>query len=445
MGNLKKLQVDGIDVLPLVSEYETYDSEGNSISDKYANKNTTSSQMVEVSNKITNANNQLTTVSDYVTEVANKYGNTSNLSTNSKDSMVSALNNIYSARDNAKQQIVNALSEKGVTASTSESIESLIKKINTIEVGNDIPEWCESVNNYSNSWIKAASMAGGSATTTDYINGSTYTAAGQNIYFIGGYMSSNTATPLSYVYCYNAVNNTWSTKASYSPGGVAYHAAAYHNNYVYVVGGYMDTTARLASNLHYRYNTSNNSWSSRTGAPYELSYHSYVTIGNYIYAIGGKVGPYGDEANYNVYQYSPSGNTWSTKAGSSASSHVGNYYDVSVALNNSIYVLNTIYEAFELYNPSSNTWTTKTAPPVYSNYHPHVAVLNGNIYAFINGDYDYDGYMASSYNYMYTPSTNTWTEKAKLTTDYVASLDAAVVDGFIYTPTWRKQQFCYIP
>ncbi len=434
MGNLKKLQIDGVDIQPVVSEYDTYDSDGNSISNKYADKNTVNSQMVNIANQISELSNS-------ANALHTKLGDGNGLNTPHKDTTANIIGDIYAARDNMKQSLVTALSAKGVSASTSETIESLISKIGTIEVGSDIPEWYEPINNYSNTWIKAASMAGGSATTTDYIRGSTYTAAGQNIYFVGGYMESNTSLLLSYVYCYNAVNNTWSTKASYTPGGVVYHAAAYHNNYVYVVGGYIGATSPMPSKLHYRYNVSNNSWASRTSAPYELTYHSYVTIGNYIYAIGGIVGTEND-ASYNVYQYSVSGNTWSTKTGSA---HVGNYYDVSVALNNSIYVLNTIGDTFELYNPSSNTWTTKTLSPAYSNYLPHVAVLNGNIYAFINGDYDYDGDMASSYNYMYTPSTNTWTERAKLTADYVSDLEAAVVDGVIYTPTWRQQQFCYIP
>lgn len=435
MGNLKKLQKDGVDILPIVPESHTFDSNGNSISDKYALQSAVNEQMTNMSTQITNKYNEFVNIN-------NKLGDGNDL-ISPAGTVVGAINNIYTQRDNVKQQLVTALSEKGVSASTSESIESLINKIQSIQTGNDIPEWYTPTNSYTNTWVQAASMAGASATSTTLMSGSTYTAAGQNIYFIGGYdRNGSSSLPLSYVYCYNAVNNTWSTKASYSPGGVTCHAAAYHNNYVYVVGGYIGAASSLPSKLHYRYNTSNNSWSSRASAPYELTHHSYVTIGNYIYAIGGVVGPNGNEANYNVYQYSTSRDTWSTKAGSA---HAGNYFDVSVALNNSIYVLNTIYKTFELYNPSSNTWTTKTSLAAYSNYEPHVVVLNGNIYAFINGDYDYDGDMASSYHYMYTPSTNTWTEKARLTADYTSDLEAAVVDGFIYTPTWRKQQFCYIP
>lgn len=456
MGNLKKLQIDGVDVLPLVSEYETYDSEGNSISNKYANKNTLSSQMVEVSNKITNANNQLTTVSNYVTEVANKYGDTNSLSTNSKDSMVSALNNIYSARDNAKQQIVNALSEKGITASTSESIESLINKINTIEVGNDIPEWYAPTNSYSNTWTQAAKMTGtNSLASDDMISASTYTSVGDDIYFIGGaYLNTSDnmdqGYPLNNVYCYNSINNSWSSKkgfaatTSYGTGtGIAYHASTYHNGYIYVCGGFFGS-ANTESNIHYRYNIANNSWASRRTLPYSMVYHTYHTIGNALYAVGGI---YDGTSLYNpnVFVYSPSSNAWTTKTPNY--DKVGGTHDSATVLNNTIYNLNLEAGAFSQYNPTTNTWTEKTYTETFpAGLPPMVTALNGNVHAFIKIYLPFISETELNSHQCYNPTTDTWTEKRTLPTDVFAfDTDAAVANGHMYVVTNAGNQYCYIP
>jgi hypothetical protein len=452
MGNLKKLQVDGVDILPLVSEYETYDSEGNSISDKYANKNTVSSQMTEVSNKITNANNQLTTVSNYVTGVVNKYGDTNDLSTNSKDSIVSALNDIYSARNNAKQQIVNALSEKGITASTSESIESLINKINTIEAGNDIPEWYVPTN-ASNFWTQAAKMTGTEDLTSgDAIICSTYTSVGDDIYFIGGaYVDfeeqGSASNPLSNVYCYNSINNSWSSKKGFAASyygtgtGVAYHASTYHNGYIYVCGGYFGSTTEI-SNIHYRYNIANNSWSSRNALPYVLSCHSYHTIGNTLYAIGG----YYNTAYYHnpdVYSYSPSSNAWTTKTASNYD-NIGGYHEGAAVLNNTIYDLNIEKGAFSQYDPTTNAWTQKVNVAIESTFPPIVSALNGNIHAFTR--IYIDGEADVNYHHCYNPTTDTWTSKANLPAGvYAFDTRAAVANGHMYVVTNAGNNYCYIP
>ena len=454
MGNLKKLQVDGIDILPLVSEYETYDSEGNSISNKYANKNTVSSQMIEVSNKITNANNQLTTVSNYVTEVANKYGDTNSLSTNSKDSMVSALNNIYSARDNAKQQIVNALSEKGISASTSETMESLISKIKTIEVGSDIPEWCTPTNPYSNTWMQAAKMTGtNSLASDDIISASTYTSVGDDIYFIGGaYLNVSDvdqSEPLSNVYCYNAINNSWSSKKGFAASyygtgtGISYHASTYHNKYIYVCGGFFGSS-NTESNIHYRYNIANNSWASRRELPYSMIYHTYHTIGNALYVVGGI---YDGTSSYNpdVFVYSPSSDAWTTKSPNYYK--VGGPLDSATVLNNTIYNLNVEYEAFSQYNPTTNTWTEKTYIETFSaELPPMVTALNGNVHAFIKIYLPYISETELNSHQCYNPTTNTWTEKRTLPSDVLAfDTDAAVANGHMYVVTNAGNQYCYIP
>lgn len=445
MGNLKKLQIDGVDILPLVSEYETYDSDGNSISNKYANKNTVSSQIIELSNQVTSVSNELT-------EVLNKIGDASELITSNNDFATTALNDVYLARDNMKQSIVNALSEKGVNASASETIESLISKIGTIEVGSDIPEWYVPTNPYSNTWTQATKMTGtDSLTSNDLIFGSTYTPTGNDIYFIGGaYINLESLSqgyPLSNVYCYNSINNSWSSKKGfaattyYGAGtGVVGHASTYHNGYIYVCGGYFGSTEEI-SNIHYRYDVANNSWASRSALPYSLAYHSYHTIGNTLYAIGGCYDA-DQYDNPNVYAYNPTMNSWTTKSPTNYDS-VGGSYEGAAVLNDTIYNLNLELATFSQYNPTTNTWTQKTNVVVESNMPPIVSALNGNIHAFTKlYMYDYD----FNYHQCYNPTTDTWTAKANLPADiYAANTEAAVSNGSMYVVTNAGNHYCYIP
>lgn len=64
-----------------------------------------------------------------VTTVSNNIGALSNLKTNEKGSLVGAINEVFQSGSNAKTKLVNALTAKGISASTSDSWDTLIDKI----------------------------------------------------------------------------------------------------------------------------------------------------------------------------------------------------------------------------------------------------------------------------------------------------------------------------
>lgn len=67
-----------------------------------------------------------------LTTTNNNIGTLSNLKTNEKGSLVGAINEVFQSGSNAKTKLVNALTAKGISASTSDSWDTLVGKLNDI-------------------------------------------------------------------------------------------------------------------------------------------------------------------------------------------------------------------------------------------------------------------------------------------------------------------------
>ena len=133
MAEIKKLQVDGADIYPVTHESAVYDNEGKSIESKYLSS-VAYTQGDDI--KIADESGNIIDTSELeaqIEEVDNKVGELSNLQTTDKDNIVDALNEVFQLGNDVKQNLVDALIAKGVQASTSETFDSLIAKLNDIQ------------------------------------------------------------------------------------------------------------------------------------------------------------------------------------------------------------------------------------------------------------------------------------------------------------------------
>ena len=141
MAEIKKLQVDGADIYPVTHESAVYDNEGKSIESKYLSSVAyTQGDDIKIADengtiKLADENGTIIDTSELeakIEEVDTKVGELKNLQTTDKDNLVDALNEVFQLGNNVKQNLVDALIAKGVQASTSETFDSLIAKLNDI-------------------------------------------------------------------------------------------------------------------------------------------------------------------------------------------------------------------------------------------------------------------------------------------------------------------------
>ena len=133
MAEIKKLQVDGADIYPVTHESAVYDNEGKSIESKYLSSVAyTEGDDIKIADESGNIIDT-SELEAQIEEVDTKVGELSNLQTTDKDNIVDAINEVFQCGNNVKQGLVDALIAQGVQASTSETFESLIGKINSIE------------------------------------------------------------------------------------------------------------------------------------------------------------------------------------------------------------------------------------------------------------------------------------------------------------------------
>ena len=114
MAELKKLQENGVDIYPVTLEDVVFDSNGNTLPSKYQTKED------------------------------------STLNTTDK-TIVGAINELFQCGTNVKQNLVDTLVAKGISASTSMTFDELINLINDLGGGdsNNLPSW------YKKAWIEA--------------------------------------------------------------------------------------------------------------------------------------------------------------------------------------------------------------------------------------------------------------------------------------------------
>ena len=154
MAEIKKLQVDGADIYPVTHESAVYDNKGKSIEFKYLssvaytqgddikisdeNRNVIDTseleaQIEEVEAQIEEVEAKIEEVEETANWCRMALGDGSQLLTSNKDTVVDAINEVFQYGNNVKQNLVDALIAKGVQASTSETFDSLIAKLNDIQ------------------------------------------------------------------------------------------------------------------------------------------------------------------------------------------------------------------------------------------------------------------------------------------------------------------------
>lgn len=384
MAELKKLQENGVDIYPVTLEDVVFDSNGNTLPNKYQTKED------------------------------------STLNTTDK-TIVGAINELFQSGANVKQNLVDTLVAKGVNVSTSDDFNTVINGINNIATTISMPTWIK------NKWIqstniKTATISAGTVGYGDYIyimggqTGDSYTDVVSTVLRFNtktGAFTTMASMPqacaqknltviinnIIYVmysddiYCYNISSNSWSTIVD-TPKYFNYFSACAINKIIYLTGGYQ-SNAPLGEN--FSYNITTNTVTTLTNMPTASVDFPSVTVNNKIYCIGGEVDSYYTKANQ---CYDPSTNTWSSKTDMPSDK----YNHVAEVVNNKIYVITggNINSAGQTsnycYDPSTDTWTTK-ASILASRHNASSAVSNGWIYV-IGGNLNATKYAT---NYCYIP------------------------------------------
>jgi N-acetylneuraminic acid mutarotase len=215
---------------------------------------------------------------------------------------------------------------------------------------------------------------------------------------------------------------------------------------VYVIGGYnFDTNSD--TNAVSVYNPDTNTWAAAANLPAPIAIDSNgVTTGTdgKIYVFGGFVATgldsQGNQIGHGtnkVYIYTPTTNTWATAANNMPAS----LYSTTAAtgVNGRIYViggfddaLNNATSAEYIYTPSTDSWVIGASMPAAKANLAVATGPDGRIYAI--GGYGVAGNtINSSTVFAYTPSTNTWSAAiASLPTARQVPGAAAGPDGRIF-------------
>lgn len=333
-----------------------------------------------------------------------RIGNMSELTTTHKDSVVTAINEIKSISDLAKQRgddvknmLVDKLISVGTEASTTEEFETLINKVQG-ESHKTLPVWYDPSDTYVEGANAPVEVDSPSAS---YVNG--------KIYLLGGYKSvANNKNN-----CYDTKSNKWVTKAD-MPTAKYNHRSCAIGNHIYVIGG----SSALASNECYDILT--DTWSTKANMPTGRNSFGISCVGDSIYAIGGHNGSYCTQNEC----YDTITDSWTTKA----SLAVGRAYVVSEVIEDKIYIIGGFNEINknECYDTKTDTWVGK-ANMTTGRVNMGSGLVNGKIYT-IGGMYNSNCYRN---NECYDPETDKWTKCNQLSMA-ISSPASVTVGGCIY-------------
>ena len=289
--------------------------------------------------------------------------------------------------------------------------------------GSIYPDWYVET---KNKWIK------GKALPTAR-NNMASARIGSKIYVIGGeYELSSDTVYSNKTECYDAITNTWETKANFSMSLSQISGCAIEDK-IYVIGGYGGSGYETR---HFCYDTKNDSWSSKTTAPGSSNDADVVAVNGLMYAICGHV------YDTNNRAYDPLTDTWTTKT----AIPVGRSKMATTDLGDNIYVCGGYYSGIinriDCYSTTLNTWTLLSSE--YYGYQSAATSLNGIIYLLAG--------MAGECkaSYAFDPASKTLTQIADIsagTVDPVAEAyngNVYLIGGIMSTSN-RNNNFCYIP
>jgi N-acetylneuraminic acid mutarotase len=260
-------------------------------------------------------------------------------------------------------------------------------------------------------------------------------ATATNIYVWGGYNDVSASSLLSSLEIYEAATNTWRSGADLPLTVRGQASAAGLDGRVYSFGG----AAPTITNNSYRYVPATNTWTAIASMP-TGQWEAGAATGNdgRIYVFGGLYSGPSDFINSNATQiYTPTTNTWTmgtpmptARHGEVAIKDASGLLHV-IGGNNSLG--STSLTTHEVYNPTTNTWTTAAPLPMSLNQAGGTLGADGNLYV-IGGKQSYINNAAPFYNtvYVYSPSTNTWSQDTNLPM-VLGETKAVTVGGSIYT------------
>lgn len=252
---------------------------------------------------------------------------------------------------------------------------------------------------------------------------------GGYIYVIGGQNTgSNTVATL---YRYNPTNNTWTTLTS-MPAVRKLHSAVVVNGKIYVMGG--TATGGIGSptsvQTTYCYDIATDIWTTLANMPLARHSHAAVAVGTKIYVVGGYYSQ-GSATVNTCYEYDTNNDTWTTLANMPNSL----FNHAAVAVGTKVYVFagqsTTASNATYCYDTVANSWTTLAVVP-YSTTGARAIAVGTKVY-FGGGSNAGNPPTSTNSNafYVYDTVANTWSALTSMSAN--RSMFAMVyANGFIY-------------
>ncbi|HFL2520398.1 TPA: kelch repeat-containing protein [Clostridioides difficile] len=190
---------------------------------------------------------------------------------------------------------VSNLNKKGVSTTANTPFKILAENVGKVEQGNMIvPPWYVP----KNVFIEALS--------TYAKNGIACVSAEKKIYFINGYAATSDSNNL----CYDAILNTTTTKNT--PSSFSKSALIFYNGYIYKLGGFDGYSA--PTRVCQKYNISTNSWTEIANMPTARGSACCEMYSNQIHVLYGGENSSTSQAVRVVEYYNTTLNTWSTKS-----------------------------------------------------------------------------------------------------------------------------------
>ena len=381
MAELKKLQKNGTDIYPVTLEDVVFDSNGNTLPNKYQTKEDSTLNTVDktVIGAINEVNTELAEVKQSVS--------------------------------NGKSLIASAITDKGIETLSDATFQTMADNIGLIKGGekSNLPYWCP------NFWIEGK--------PNKVAMGLSSTSINNEIYLIGGRSyDSVSASFCTDVNVYNIKNNIWSKKTTI-PTPRCWLTSDVINNKIYSIGGYASTGA---INTNECYDPLTNTWSSKTSSPWYVYYHTSSVIDNNIYIIGG----YWSDSTSDNYCYDTLTDTWSSKTKTSRK----RYQSTSNAIGDKIYCMggyvNDIYDDNICYDTLTDTWSTKSSM-LTATYGLVSEVINNKIYC-IGGRTDISTVTLKNAIEVYDVNTDSWKEEGSIKTPRY-DFTSEMVNDIIYT------------
>ena len=393
MAEFKKLQKNGTDIYPVTLEDVVFDSNGNTLPNKYQTKsdeslNTTDKTVIGAINEV---NTELAEVKQSVS--------------------------------NGKSLIASAITDKGIETLSDATFQTMADNIGLIEGNGNSPSWYENLPSWYTPepiiWVE------GEPIPTELV----YPLSGK----INDYIYVLTLqTNYNYNYRYDTNNNTWETKTSSNEIKSEACSLSVVNDKIYCIGGTTQSTLC--------YDPSTDTWSTKTNITTPRLNMTVENVGNIIYCISGYIN---STSTYTATHecYDVLTDTWTSKSGISGRAETG-----SGVVGSNIYVFGgwngtKVVNTNECYNTLTDTWSVKTVMPSECRQFT-ASEIDDNIYC-----------MVGTTNYCYNVSNNNWSEKTSVPTNAIDTTSVSIGNkiycfgGRVYSGSnysYSSRNECYI-